>query len=295
MADTPSIGALAKLAIDVATPFDVSSEAFEFVREDIKLIKTHVESQGIRGTRSRRKERVKIGTEDVRGPIVMNPSVTEIDLLLPRILGGATSGGVTDVADALIEFQVMVDRVAKVHSFTGCSVASAQFRGVKGQPIELTINIEGEDGTIGAAGGFPAITIDTDATFFIFSEATLTLTGTSRLIEEFTLTIDNGLRADRRFNSINRVNMSALDRRVTLGCTVPYTPDNTDLEDVAIAGGAGILVLTDGSTTYTVDFANVKSETETPSVAGRDEIMLPLQRLTAYADATNSECKFTKT
>ena len=295
MADTPSIGALAKLAIDAATPFDVSSEPFEFIREDIKLINTHVESQGIRGTRSRRKERVKIGSTDARGTISMNPSVTEIDLLLPRILGGTTAGGVTDVADTLPEFQVMIDRIAKVHSYTGCVVASAQIRGVKGQPLELTITIEGEGGSIGAAGGFPAITIDTDSTFFIFSEAALTLTGTSRLIEEFTLTIENGLRADRRFNSLNRVNIPALDRRVTLGCTVPYTPDNTDLENVAIAGGAGILVLTDGSTTYTVDFANVKSESESPSVPGRDEIMLPLQRMTAYADASNSECKFTKT
>ena len=295
MADTPSIGALSTLCLDAATPFDVSSEPYEFVRENLRLIQNHVESQGVRGTRSRRKERTKIGSTDVSGSITMNPSVTEIDLLLPRILGGATAAGVTDVANTVPEFQVMIDRIAKVHSYTGCKVARATLRGTKGQPIELTLDIEGEGGSVGAAGGYPALTIDTDATFFIFSEATLTLQGTSRLIEEFTLVIDNNLRADRRFNSLNRVNMPALDRRVTIGTTVPYTPDNTDLEEQAIAGAAGILVLTDGTTTYTIDFANVKSESESPSVAGRDEISLALQRMTAYSDATNSECKWTKT
>lgn len=295
MADTPSIGSLATMAMDTATPFDVSSIAFEYVRETLTASKTHVESQGIRGTRSRREERVKVATEDVSGSIVMNPSVTEIDILIERILGGTTAGGVTAVAETLPTFQVMIDRIAKVHSYLECVVASAVIRGVKGQPIELTLNLEGESSTIGAAGGFPAITIDSDATFFIFSEATLTLQSTSRLIEEFTLTIDNLVRTDRRFNSTTRVNMQAQDRIVSLGCTVPYTPDNTDLEDQAIAGAAGILVLTDGSTTYTFNFGNVKSESENPTVGGREEISLPLQRMRCYDTGSVKEIVCTKT
>lgn len=296
MADTPSIGSLAKLAMDTILPFDTSSTPFEFIREDLVSSKTHIESNGIRGTRSRFSKRVKVAAEDISGSILMNPSVTEIDSLMPKVMGsGSTFGTPSTGVEVLPTFQIMIDRIANTHTYVECVVSSCTIRGVKGQPLEFTLNIEAETSVSGET--FPAITIDSDASFFIFSECALTLAGSSRLIEEFTLTIDNVVRTDRRFNSLTRVNMPALDRIVSLGCTVPYTPDNAALEDQAVAGAAGSLVLTDtesSPTTYTFTFANVKSESEHPSVTGREEISLPLQRMRCYATASAKEMTFAK-
>ena len=294
MADTPAQGAQAQLAFDAALPIDASSEPFEFVSSTLKMQQTHVRSEGIRGTRQRKSHRVRIGQEAVSGNVVMNPSVTELDLLWPRILGGVTGGGVTDVAETLPEFWIMRDDGSKLHTFNSCRVARATFTGTQGQPIQVTLDIEGEDETIEAAGGFPALTLDTE-NFFIFSDLTLTLQSTARKFRQFTLTIDNMLDVNRYNNSLTRTEIATQDLEVTLSVDVPYTADNTDLEDQAIAGAAGILVVTDAVTTYTFDFANVKSESEGPDNPGRSEIFLPLNNMTCYATAANSAVKVTKT
>ena len=49
----------------------------------------------------------------------------------------------------------------------------------------------------------------------------------------------------------------------------------------------------DGTTTYTVDFANCKIPKEGPNVDGKSETMLPLT-VNCYDDGTDSECKWTK-
>jgi len=294
MADVPAQGSQATLAMDAALPFDASSEPFEFVSSTLKMQQSHVRSEGIRGTRQRRSERVRISQEAVSGNIVMNPSVTELDLLWTRILGGTVAAGVTDVAETLPEFWILRDDVSKVHTFNSCRVARATFSGTQGQPIQLTLDIEGEDETIGNAGTAPALTLDTD-NFFIFSDLTLTLQSTARKFRQFTLVIDNMLDVNRFNNSLTRTEIATQDMEVTLSVEAPYTVDNTDLEDQAIAGAAGILVVTDAVTTYTFDFANVKSESEGPDNPGRSEIFLPLNNMTCYATAANSAVKVTKT
>jgi len=294
MADVPAQGSQATLAMDAALPFDASSEPFEFVSSTLKMQQSHVRSEGIRGTRQRRSERVRISQEAVSGNIVMNPSVTELDLLWTRILGGTVATGVTDVAETLPEFWILRDDVSKVHTFNSCRVARATFSGTQGQPIQLTLDIEGEDETIGNAGTAPALTLDTD-NFFIFSDLTLTLQSTARKFRQFTLVIDNMLDVNRFNNSLTRTEIATQDMEVTLSVEAPYTVDNTDLEDQAIAGAAGILVVTDAVTTYTFDFANVKSESEGPDNPGRSEIFLPLNNMTCYATAANSAVKVTKT
>lgn len=289
---TPAEGALAKLAIDAALPFDTSSEPFEFISESLQMIQTHANTQGVRGTRSRLAPRTRIVTEQISGSLVLNPSVTELDRLWPRILGGATSVGVTDVADTLPEFQVMVDRVTKVFTYAGCRVSRATLSGTQGQPLSVTLDIEGETESVGNAGTFPAITIDTD-TMFVFSDITLTLDSVAREVTTFSLVIDNVLDTGRYLNSVTRAEIPAQDRQVTLDVTIPYTTDADDLHDLAIAGIDGSLAWADGSTTYTFDFGNLKSAARSPVVSGKTEILLPLT-FDCYKSGSDSEVKVTK-
>lgn len=292
MADTPSEGALAKLALDSVLPFDTSSIPFEFTSENLRMVQTHLQTGGIRGSRQRRSHRVRIGTEQITGSIAMQPSKTELDWLLPYILYGSTSLGVTSLAEAVAEFQVMVDRVAKVFTYAGCRVGRATFAGSMGQPLTLSLDIEGETESIGNAGTFPAITIDT-GTMAIFSDLTLTLQSSARTVKSFQLVIDHMLDAGRYLNSVTRSEIPAQDLQVTLSCVVPYTPDNTDLLDQAVAGAAGTLAWTFDSSTYTWAFGNLKAPSESPGVAGKSEIDLTLN-MEAFHDGTNPVIKCTK-
>lgn len=293
MSDVPAQGALAKMAFD-ASAITGASTGVEFVSTTLKRRDTHVYSRGIRGTRSRSKSRARIARTEVSGQIVLEPSASEIDFLLPYILGGTTAAGVTDVADALPEFVIGIDKVSKVYTYAGCRVARAVFAGQSGQALQLTLDIEAETETQANAGTFPAITLPTD-NFFVMSDVTLTLLSVARKFASFTLTIDNMVDADRYLNSLTRTEIAAQDRSVRLEVSAPFTSDNTDLYGAAIAGAAGSLVVSDGSVTYTMNFGNAKIPAEGQDVSGKSEIMLPLTVDLFHDDASASELKITKT
>ena len=290
---TPAIGARAKMAIDAALPFDGSSIPLEFVNENVRMVQRHVQSEGIRGTRSRSKERVRIGQEQITGTITLHPSPTELAALLPYIMGAAGVSGVYDLGESLTAFQLMIDRVTKVFTYAGCKVGRAVFSGSQGQPLELRLDVEGQTETVSAAGGFPAITPDTD-TMFILSDATLELAADASAVQfrQFELTIDNVLDADRYMNSVTRAEIAATDRVITLSLGMMYTADEVDLYDQSIAGGSGTLTFTNGNQSIEFDFPNLKAEAESPVVGGKGEIALPLS-LTAYKSGSTSELTIT--
>lgn len=291
---TPSMGHLAKLIMGTATPISGGNgQAFEYQSVGLKQVEEQVHSAGVRGSRSRRKERVRTVRKSVSGPIVMHPSATELDWLLPKFLGGTTGGGVTDIADTLPEVYIQLDRVAKVHEYVKCVCGQAVIQGASGQPIVLTTEWEGETETETNAGTLPSLTLPTDG-MFVFSDITLTLEGNARTVDDFTLTINNMLLTDLYRNSLSRVEIPPSGREVTLAVTLPYDTDNTDLYNAAIAGAAGILAMNDGNDTYTVNIANCKIPSNAPDVPAEGEIPLSILA-NCFADGSNSECKWTKT
>jgi len=212
--------------------------------------------------------------------------------LIEKILGGTTAVGVTDVADTLPEFYVNLDKVTKVCEYSGIKVARCEIVGTSGQPLEWRLALVGQDETVGAAGSFPSLTLPTD-NIFVMSDCTLTLGGSSRYIDDFTLTIDNLLIDDKFRNSLTLPEIGTRDRMVQLTCTPGYTSNNADLYDAAIAGAAASLAISDGSDTYTFAAANAKIPASGVDIPADGELMLPLT-VDWFADDTNSECKCTK-
>lgn len=290
MSATPAEGVFSKLGFGDTSTVD---QPFEFVSCGIRMQQTHGQSNGVRGTRARKSHRVRVTRQTYSGPIVMNPSVAEIDYILPRALGGTTSLGVTGVAENLTEFFIQNDQVSDVKLWTGCKVSRMTLAGASGQPLTLTLDIEARTETVSAAGTFPAITIDT-GNMFIMSHCAITLAASARPVASFSLVLDNVLDTGRFLNALERSHIPEQDRLVTLDCQVPYSTDNTALYNQSVAGAAGSLVITDGTTTYTIDFGNLKAPAEGPQVGGRTEIMLPLS-MQSYATASLPEIKFTKT
>lgn len=290
MTTVPAPAAEAQYGVGDASPV---TQAIEVISSTLKKTVTHATSPGLRGTRSRRKERTRKVRSAVSGNLVLNPTPTEIDWFIEKILGGTTAVGVTDVAETLPEFYVNSDKVTNVFEYSGIRVASCTIAGSSGNPLTWTLELEGEDESEGAAGTFPSLTLPTD-NMFVFSDCTLTLEGAAREVNEFSLVIDNALLMDLYRNSVTRTEIPAADRIVQLTADVPFTSDNEDLYDAAIAGAAASLAISDGSTTYTFAAANAKIPAEGSDVAGRgSEITLPLT-VDWFSDASNSECKCTK-
>lgn len=278
-----------KLAMEVDATFDTSSEPYEFLSSSLKQTVERIDSEGLRGTRSRHGERVVQGLKRVGGAIVMNPTPDELDDLLPRILGAAESTDVYALDETLPEFWVLVDKVQKVFKYNNCFVGSATFRGRPGQLVELTLNIFGKTETEGSSGTFPAITISAQEAY-VFHQGVLTLHSTARQIEEFELTIDN-LISPRFRNSQTATDLNPTDRLVTFSCRAPYDADNDDIYTNEAAGtfAAGTLVFTNGDRDLTFAMNSLKSIAEGPEVPARaGELLLPLN-YRAHQTSTTKE------
>jgi hypothetical protein len=293
---TPTISALGQFGVaDSGADSSAITDRFQHVGSTFGQ-KTEIYHSNVaaRGTRSRRKERNRIVTQTPTGTVTMEPTATEIDWFIEKILGGTTdpTSQITLVANALPEFVMSFDRTTERFFYTGCRVARCVISGSQGQALQWALDIEAETETKEAVA-FATLSIPTD-NIFIMGDVTLTLNSVAQTIESFSLTIDNVLRADRFMDAVSRAEIPALDRIVTMEVMTPYDSVSNAVHDIGIAGVAGSLAIADGTDTYTFDFANVKNATEHPGDTPGTENMMPLH-LQMFADASNDEIKYPAT
>ncbi len=270
---TPTEGVFAKLWIVESLPFDESSaQCLEFLSEGLRQSVTIFHSDGIRGTRSRGRERCREASRICSGPITLNPTKTELRTLLPWILGTNETGSGTSgspynyvLAEAMQEFQVLILRVEpsashtdEVFLYEGCRVSSATFSASAGGPLTLTLNIEAEteksfaNGSISTAydaatavmsGGssgrsVPSSTVDTNSIFMFHdtggASGNFVLGNADREAFSWTLTINNELDTSRQMNSLTRTSIPSMGRTVSMSAVVPFTAAEDELYDPGV-------------------------------------------------------------
>jgi hypothetical protein len=275
-----------QLGIDTANPITVR---YDFQRENLVCDENFIDTNGLRGTRSRDISRVRQGNRKVHGQIVFQPTTLELSTLLPWILGGTPTGSGTvtyPLADALTSRYVNVDRVEKRFTYSGVVVNKATFRGSEGNPLELTLDLVGVDETV-ASTAFPSISLDTTTPPLIFTDLVLSVNSTTAQCKEFTLEIDNAVDADRFFNSQTLTSGYARDRHVNIDHPLPYG-DQSALYNPGVAGVAVTATFTDGSSVLEFSLAAVDYPRHSPYAGGRNEIMMPM-RGTAYKSSGTLE------
>lgn len=289
----PSMVWATQAALDSALPFDTSSIPLEFLSSTLKQTASLIQSEGIRGTRSRNGARVKQGQKTVAGDIAMNPTPVELDTLLPYILGANESTDVFAVADTLPSFYLMLDRVAKLHTYAGLVVARAVFEFTAQQLVKLTLSLVGTTETEANAGGFPSLTINSGEAY-VLHQGVLTLQGSTRQFNNARLTIDNAPLVLFR-NAQEAAAITPSDRIVTLDVEVPYDTTNADIYTNEEAGtfASGSLVMTNGNQSLTFTLNSLRSEPGTPDVQSRNgELVLPLS-FRAYMTSSTREISVT--
>lgn len=297
---TASIATLSKFAIDDTSPagatiaitdFDASSKQGEFLTESMKMQQEHYWNEGMRGSRSRFKQKVRIARESVGGQITLNPTFVELDQWLPRILGAAEVANSFALAATVPEFHLLFDRIAKRFMYQACKINKATFSASSGQPVTLTLDILGKD-EVESATAFPVAVPALDSgNIMMASDVTFSLAADASAAQVFdwSITIDNMLMPDRFANSTSRISMPETDRVITLQMNVPYTADEIDLYNQAIAGAAGSLTITGPGGVTVFTFANIKVPADAPTAQRRGaEIVLPIAA-TIYASAASED------
>lgn len=246
----------------------------------------HLESDGLRGTRSRISERVRAGISRVVGQIALKPSPLELDILFPWILGAAESTDTFALADTLPGKAVAIDRGAKRYVYDGVYVDRATFNIRPGSLVELILDLIGDTETE-TGTSMPSLTFQTDAAYTI-GDAVFTFVSAARDTFEGQIVIENFL--DPQFiNSTTVGNITPRDRRITVRTKHPFSSDETSLYGQAVGGSAGTIVLTNGgvSTTFTFGRLQVPDNTARARGAGRSgEITTELEMVARMVSTT---------
>jgi hypothetical protein len=295
-----SQGSQARLLIDASAP-STTSQQFEFISESLAKAGTIIDTSGIRGTRSHFSARTRFGNYSCRGNIKMQPNNGELALLLPWVLGAAQTGSgpyAYALAETLTNRNVWVDRVAEVFQYAGVYVNKATLSARQGEPLDVDLELIGMTETVHAeSGGFLSTTAPIEAPPYVFMDGILTISCTTYLMKDFTISIDNKL--DVQFNnSVTATKIDPMDRGIGVEFGTPFTSSDsnpeTALYGLALAGVAITLVLTntaDASSTLTITLPCVQFPDMSPVVPGKTEIPLRMrgEARVASGGATNSE------
>lgn len=298
MSPTPtvaSLGTFIRLAVVQETTFGTtppwSGSSFGIIpaAETMARHGQILERTGLRGTRSHRADDTRQGPYKVSGALRLEPTPDDLTFLFPWILGGAPSGSTYPLAETLPSFSLQVDRLAGVFTYAGCKINRATFRGAKGGIVSLDLDIVGKAETVGAAGSFAAPAVaasQSKGPYILAGDTSLILNGVSREVADFQLVIDNGLATDRFMNSLTVVSLPENDRRVSLRTSHAFASQNIDLYNQALAGAAGSLILSNGASSTTFNFATLQVPAQSPTAASRAEIMLVLEMIARETGST---------
>ena len=155
---------------------------YDFISESLVLDENFIDTDGLRGTRSRYIQNLRQGNRHVHGQIKMQPTALELSTLLPTLLQGTstTVSGLQTIPlqDAVTAggFWVVVDRISEIFNYSGCQPDKITVTGRSGEPLELTVDIVGVDEILSASGSFPSLSIDVTTVPFIFTDLVLSST-----------------------------------------------------------------------------------------------------------------------
>lgn len=250
-------------------------QRFDFRSESLGLVEEVLNANGVRGTRSHSVERTRASLQRIGGSIELQPSAVEWGYFLPWIFGGGNATAPT-LADTLSAKYVSFDRITKVFTYGGCKVDRATIRATQGNVVSLSLDIVGMNVTVGNAGSFPSLSLDTSTYPFIFSDLVISVGGTTLTPKDFTLTISNGIDRERFFNSNTLASAETRDRTITFSCMLPYG-DMSGLYNGGPPPGAVMnATFTNGNTSLVFNAPALVFMRDDPNIPGRDEIMLPI-------------------
>lgn len=242
----------------------------------------------ITGSRFPRSEYVVPGQEVHRHHILLEPTAEEFAVLLPLMGIPVTSGTTYTISETLSSFSMIIDRVAKVHTYGTSYVDKWILRGQKGlKPWALELQIVSLGDTEGAAGSFTPTPPATATGPYPFSKGTMTLGGTGYAFDQFVLACDN--RVLLRYN-----NAETADDAMATGCelilatSLPYTATEAGLFTTGSGsnradGVVATLAFSLAGVSTSFAIANVKTPNQPPKIESKfAEVRLP-RYFTGYA------------
>jgi len=263
-------------AVEPTHFFAFSSETFG---QEIE----RAESEGITGSRGRARLRsVQTLKRPGGGFVIEGVKAEDLPLLLELAMGNALTGGSegsVQLAEALPSFTVEVDKVVKVFTYAGCKMGILRFSSSYSDQL-LKVEAESIVAMSEAVSDPPATTgayLNTQRPL-VHRDSTLTVDSTEFDVEEVSVEIENVLDDALFRNSQTRLEVPEMDRQVSGRASVSWNSETYAALSKFTGGEAAVLSLsyTDGTRTVTFSLPQVYFTGETPKIAGREVMTLPL-------------------
>lgn len=240
--------------------------ALEFLEgSQLGVNEAFLDTNGIRGTRQHSADRLRRSRRDCGGTLLFAPTASELDLLLPWILGADEATDVFALAEAVPARYLKTSRDGTRHVYDGCKVNEATFSAAEGGPLTVSVSVIGVDE--GSGGSAPAAAIADDAGPYVLSDAALTLASTSYAFRQMQVTIRNFLEAKFN-NSVTASAIHATDLEVGVQFGLPYG-DASALYGSAVTGISGSVAFTVGSRSVTFNLAGIAAPKQPLGFGGR--------------------------
>lgn len=223
------------------------------------------------------KERVSLGILDIAVRVRLRPTPLDLTNLF-NLLGMTLSAGTATLDEDLdTSFSMVIDRVAKVHTYATCYVNRWTLHSQTGtKPVALDLEIFGTTFSEGVSFGSPTA-LQTDAPY-PHTAGVLSLQSSSRAYDRFALTVNHNVQ--KQFENSLTVDCMDMTRRIaTIATSTRYISTHTDLHTTpqsAADGAAATFTLTRGGQSTAFSFTNVKSIARPASIPGKLALRLPL-------------------
>lgn len=249
---------------------DVTYNALEFLDGSaLGVVETFLDPAGIRGTRQHSAERVRRTQRFVQGTLRFAPVATELDLLLPPILGAAEAADVFALAETIPYRYFTTSRDGTLHKYQ-VKVNRAVFEFSENAPLTLAIDVIGIDESAGSAR---SEAIADDAGPYVLSDAALTVGGTSYNFRSGSIEINNFLEVKYN-NSVTPSSIHATDLQVQVSYLFPYG-DASALYGSSLSGVASNLTFTNGNRSCLFALAGIAAPKQSLPLGGRGARDLP--------------------
>ena len=251
----------------------IGGAAVEFVSCDIKETRDLVEDDGLRGSRTRQMERVAQGQIHIGGSITMQPTPSEMAVVLPLVMGAGSL-----ITDVMSDTTVVLDTGTQASTYTG-RFSKMTMSGQPGKKVTVKLDFVGKSSSFGAGG--TSGTLDIANRPYMFSDSGgITINGGVYSIDKFEFVIDNKIEPTYMQGQYP-TDIEPTDRICTLGIQTRYTTEQA-LLTLAQAGPVigsplvGSIGFTNGSNSMSFTWGAMVAKSETVTVPGRQHLRLPL-------------------
>jgi len=276
--------------------------SYPFYRESLRKVGSVVHPQVITGDRSEHGERARSAPNLYYGQIVFGVSPSEMAFWAPYFMGTTASGTTYALGNTLLPFSIYIDKVTKQYAFYDCYVDKAIVVGKQNGPggppnfltLALTIYALSYTSSPATSSSNAIATITGDYVPLVFedSASAITIKGSARETKQFAILLDNFLK-QRYVNNLEPSISYPLHRQVKLQTRHPFDTGTSALDDVALSSSAGgSIVATNGTVSITWTFGLLQLESQTPVVAGKQEIDL-VQQFTSRMTGSTRELVMT--